>query len=62
MTTPATMVDLLKNAVTTLITLVMKVWSSIVTESSVLPYFIIGIGVSVLLVGIKVIKSVVWGA
>lgn len=56
------MVDLLKNAVTTLITLVMKVWSSIVTESSVLPYFIIGIGVSVLLVGIKVIKSVVWGA
>lgn len=62
MTTPATMVDFLKNAVSTLITLVMNVWSSIVTNSSVLPYFIIGIGVSVLLVAIKVIKSVVWGS
>lgn len=52
----------LTSAVTSLISMVMSVWTEIVTNEAVLPYFIIGIGVSVLLVGIKVIKSVVWGA
>ena len=52
----------LTSAVTSIISSVTTVWSSIVTEETILPYFIIGIGVSVVLVSIKAIKSVVWGA
>lgn len=33
-----------------------------VTSSTVLPYFAIGIGCSLALFGVKVIRSVVWGS
>lgn len=33
-----------------------------VTSSTVLPYFAIGIGCSLALFGVKVIRSIVWGA
>lgn len=33
-----------------------------ITSTSVLPYFAIGIGCSLALFGVKVIRSVVWGA
>lgn len=33
-----------------------------ITDSSVLPYFAIGIGCSLALFGVKVIRSVIWGA
>lgn len=33
-----------------------------ITSSAVLPYFAIGIGCSLALFGVKVIRSVVWGA
>lgn len=52
----------LTTAITSVISGITTVWSSIVTEETILPYFIIGIAVSVVLVGIKVIKNVVWGA
>lgn len=33
-----------------------------VTSATVLPYFAIGIGISLALVGVKIIRSVIWGA
>lgn len=33
-----------------------------ITSASVLPYFAIGIGCSLALFGVKVIRSVVWGS
>lgn len=33
-----------------------------ITSSTVLPYFAIGIGCSLVLFGVKVVRSVVWGA
>lgn len=33
-----------------------------VTSATVIPYFSIGIGISLALVGVKIIRSVVWGA
>lgn len=31
------------------------------TGSTVLPYFLVGVGVSLLLLGIKVVKGIFWG-
>ena len=33
-----------------------------ITSATVLPYFAIGIGISLALVGVKIIRSVIWGA
>lgn len=33
-----------------------------ITSSSVLPFFAVGIGCSLVLFGIKVVRSIVWGA
>lgn len=52
----------LTSAVSALVTSVISVWSNIVTEESILPYFIIGIAASVVLLGVKIIRSVVWGS
>lgn len=32
------------------------------TSATVLPFFAIGIGISLALVGVKIIRSVIWGA
>lgn len=32
------------------------------TSADVLPFFAIGIGISLALVGVKIIRSVIWGA
>lgn len=32
------------------------------TSATVLPYFAIGIGISLALFGVKIIRSVIWGA
>lgn len=52
----------LTNVVTNLINNIISVWSSIVSESSIMPYFLLGIGISLVLVAVKIIRSVVWGA
>lgn len=31
------------------------------TSSTVLPYFAIGIGVSLLLLGVKIVRGIIWG-
>lgn len=54
--------EALTTAITSIINGVTTVWGSIVTNETILPYFIIGIAVSVVFVGIKVVRSVVWGA
>lgn len=60
------MITAVGNALTQVVTWVGTVVSAIVGESgalnSLLPLFAIGIGISVLLFGIKAIKSIVWGA
>lgn len=56
------MAEALTAGITSVINAVTTTWSSIVTNENILPYFMIGIAVSVVLVGIKVIRSVVWGA
>ena len=56
------MTEALTTAITAVINAVTTTWGSIVTNESILPYFIIGIAVSIVLVGIKVVRSVVWGA
>lgn len=33
-----------------------------VTSATVIPYFAIGIGISLALVGVKIIRGVIWGA
>lgn len=52
----------LTTAVAAIVTSVKSVWTEIVTEETILPYFIIGIAASVVLLGVKIIRSVVWGA
>lgn len=52
----------LTTVVTSLINNIISVWSSIVSESSIMPYFLLGIGISLVLVAVKIIRSVVWGA
>lgn len=54
------------DAITTVITWVGTVITSLTTSSgalySLLPLFAIGIAISAVLLGVKIIKSVVWGA
>lgn len=52
----------LTTAVAAIVQSVIQTWQNIVTEETILPYFIIGIAASVVLLGVKIIKSVVWGA
>ena len=52
----------LTTAITSIVGAVTTVWSSLVTESTILPYFVIGIAASAVLLGVKVIKTIVWGA
>lgn len=56
------MAEALTTGITSVINAVVNTWTSIVTNETILPYFMIGIAVSIVLVGIKVIRSVVWGA
>lgn len=60
------MLDAVSSALTQIITWVGTVVTAIVGETgalnSLLPLFAIGIGISVLLFGIKAIRSIVWGA
>lgn len=58
------MLDAVTTALTKVIGWVGTVVSSITTGdlASLLPLFAIGIGISVLLFGIRAIRSIVWGA
>lgn len=60
------MVEAVTTALSQIITWVGSVVTAIVGSSgalnSLLPLFAIGIGISVLLFGIKAIRSIVWGA
>lgn len=52
----------LTQVVTSLISNIIEVWQTIVSNETIMPYFLLGIGISVVLVAVKIIKSVVWGA
>lgn len=60
------MIDAVTSALGTVITWVGSVITAITGSSgalnALLPLFAVGIGISVLFLGIKVIKSIVWGA
>lgn len=61
-----TMLSLVTNAITTVLDWVGTVINALVTTDGKLaelaPLFAIGIAISAVLLGVKVIKSVVWGA
>ena len=58
------LVTAVEGALTTIIKMVGEVVTAVTTGGlkDLLPMFAIGIGISVLLFGIRAIKSVVWGA
>lgn len=60
------MMNLVTNAITDVLGWVGTVVTSLISESGQLadlaPLFAIGIAISAVLLGVKVIKSVVWGA
>ena len=63
------MLDAVTSALSTILTWIGSVISSLVTTgtdagalSPLLPLFAVGIAISVVLLGVKIIKSVVWGA
>lgn len=60
------MLEAVTSAITTVIGWVGTVISSLTAESgglsALLPLFAIGIAISAVLLGVKIIKSVVWGA
>lgn len=60
------MLDLVTSGISTVIKWVGTVVSSIVGESGELselaPLFAIGISISAILLGVKIVKSMVWGA
>lgn len=52
----------LTTVVTSLMNSIVSVWTTIVSQSDIMPFFLLGIGISLVLVAVKVIKTVVWGA
>lgn len=63
------MLEAVTSALSTILTWIGTVISSLVTTgtdagalSPLLPLFAVGIAISVVLLGVKIIKSVVWGA
>ena len=60
------MIEAVTSALGTIITWVGSVITAITSSTGalkdLLPLFAVGIGISVLFLGIKVIKSIVWGA
>lgn len=62
---PPSMMDAVTSAITTVITWIKTVVDALVgggALSELLPLFAIGIAISAFLLGIKAIKSLVWGA
>ncbi len=53
--------QVIASAVTAIISTVTNVFGMITSESF-LPYFVIGIAVSLTLVGVMIVRKVVWGA
>lgn len=60
------MLNAVTSAISTIITWVGTVITALTTSSGeladLLPLFAIGIGISAVLLGIRIIKSIVWGA
>lgn len=52
----------LTTVVTSLMNSIVSVWTTIVSQTEIMPFFLLGIGISLVLVAVKVIKTVVWGA
>ena len=55
------MPEAISTAVTAIIATVTEVFTMI-TSAAFLPYFVIGIAVSLTLVGVMIVRKVVWGA
>lgn len=55
------MPEAISTAVTAIISTVTEVFTMI-TSASFLPYFVIGIAVSLVMVGVMIVRRVVWGA
>lgn len=60
------LLELVTSAITTVISWVGTFITALVTESGALyvlaPLFAIGIAISAILLGVKIVKSIVWGA
>ena len=55
------MPEAISTAVTAIIATVTEVFTMI-TSAAFLPYFVIGIGVSLVLTGVIIVRRIVWGA
>lgn len=61
-TTVVTFASAFGDAIDSIVDAVIEVWSSLVTDPTILPYFIIGIAAAAVLLGVHIIKRIVWGA